>query len=156
MSSWTMNLADEVERMRREMDRLLDSVKPSGWTFPFSRISFLPGRAARAYPLLNVGEDADSIHIHALAPGIDPKTLDVSITGNQLSISGEKKPANEGIRPEALHRSERAAGRFVRTVSLTADVDAARVQAAYSDGLLRITLPKAETAKPKKISVSVS
>jgi len=156
MSSWTLNIFDEVERMRRDMDRLLGGHRPAGWSFPFSRISFLPGRAARAYPLLNIGEDADNFHIHALAPGIDPKTLDVSITGNQLTISGEKKQTGEEIQPEAFHRSERAAGRFVRSITLTADVDSARVQAGYSDGLLRITLPKAEAAKPRRIQVSAS
>lgn len=152
---WTFNIIEDVERMRREVDRLLDSVKPAGWAQPFSRISFLPGRAARAYPLLNVGEDEDNFHIRALAPGIDPKTLEVSITGRQLYISGEKKPINGGIKPEAVHRSERAAGRFMRTVNLAADVDSTKVRAVYSDGLIRITLPKADEAKPKKIEVSV-
>jgi len=156
MSSWTMNVFDELNRMRKEMDRILGDARPTGWTFPYSRISFLPGRSARAYPLLNIGEDADNFHVHALAPGIDPKTLEVSITGNQLTISGEKKQVGDDVKPEAFHRSERAAGRFVRTVTLESEVDSSRVEAAYNDGLLRITLPKAEAAKPRKIQVSVS
>jgi len=104
---------------------------------------------------MNVGEDENNIHVHALAPGIDPKTLEVSITGNQLFISGEKKPVSEEVKPEAVHRSERAAGRFMRSVELAAEVDSAKVKASYSDGLIRITLPKAEEAKPKRIQVSV-
>jgi HSP20 family protein len=136
------------------MDRFLEDARPASRR-PFSRISFLPGRAARAYPLLNVSEDSDGFEIHGLAPGVSPDTLDISITGNQLTIAGEKKPLPEDVQPEAIHRSERAGGRFLRTISLPSDVDSGKISAKYTDGLLRITLPKAEVAKPKKIKVSM-
>ena len=154
MSFWTFDLIEDVERMRREINRFLEEARPSA-RLPFSRISFLPGRAARAYPLLNILEDSNGFEIHGLAPGVNPDTLDISITGNQLSISGEKKPLPEDVQPEAIHRSERAGGRFLRTISLPAEVESGKINAKYADGLLRITLPKAEVAKPKKIKISM-
>lgn len=156
MSFWTLDLINDIERMRREFDRFLEDARPSAWSLPYSPISFLPGRAARAYPLLNIGEDGDNFYIHGLAPGVDPASLNISVTGNQLSISGEKKPLPEDAQPEAVHRSERSAGRFVRTLTLASDVDSTKVQAVYKDGLLHLTLPKTEAAKPKQIQVRVS
>jgi HSP20 family protein len=145
-----------MERMREEIDRMLGSRGPAGWGFPFSRVSFLPGRAARAYPLVNICEDRDHYYIDALAPGIDHKSIDVSMTGNQLTITGEKQALPEKVSAESIHRNERSAGRFLRTVTFGGDVEADKISAAYKNGLLRITLPKAEAAKPRQIEVSVS
>jgi HSP20 family protein len=73
-----------------------------------------------------------------------------------MTISGEKRRHPEDIKPEAFHRSERAAGKFVRTIELPVEVDANQVTAQYKHGILMVTLPKATAAKPKQISVSVS
>ena len=100
-------------------------------------------------------EDKDYVYIEALAPGIDPRALDLTAVRNTLTISGEKTGPS-GVAAEAVHRSERAAGRFVRTIDLPVDVDSGNVSAKYADGLLLITLPKAEEAKPKQIQVAVS
>lgn len=81
--------------------------------------------------------------------------MSVSVTGDQLAISGEKKPLPKSVKPELVHRSERSAGKFSRTLSLSSAVDSGKVQAAYVDGVLRIVLPKMEAAKPKKIAVKV-
>ncbi len=156
MSGWSLDLISEMERMGREIDRFLGEFRPSGWTLPFSRTSFLPGRAARGYPLLNIGEDGENIYVDALAPGLEPKSLDVSITQNQLVISGEKKELLSEVGAEAVHRSERSAGQFSRAVTLPYDVESEKVSATYRDGLLRIILPKAEVAKPKQIQVNVT
>jgi HSP20 family protein len=156
MGTWSIDFISDMERMRREMDRFLDEFGTSSWTFPFSRTSFLPGRAARGYPLLNIGEDNDNVYIDALAPGVDPKTLDVSVTQDQLVISGEKMALLSSVGPEAIHRSERSAGQFTRSMTLPFEVDSEKVKAAYQDGLLKIILPKAEVAKPKQIQVSVT
>ncbi len=155
MGDWAFDLISNMERMRREMDRFLDEIQPSEWEFPFSRISFLPGRAARGYPLLNIGEDDGNLYIDALAPGVDPKSLDVSIAQNQLVISGEKNSTLASVGAEAIHRSERSAGRFSRAIALPFDVASEQIKATYKNGLLQITLPKAETAKPKQIPVHV-
>ncbi|MFU8857800.1 MAG: Hsp20/alpha crystallin family protein [Deferrisomatales bacterium] len=140
----------ELERLRREMDRIFEGVSPARtWS-----LGFLPGTAARQYPRVNIAEDADGYVVEALAPGVDPTTLDLSVKDNVLTISGEKK-APEGVRAEAFHRSERSAGRFVRAVELPDDLNAEQVNAAYTDGILRVNLPKAEQAKPRRIEIDL-
>jgi len=156
MSLLSLDVFEEMERMRRDIDRILGEDRISAWTFPYSRISFLPGRALRSYPLMNIGEDAENIYVHALAPGIGPDTLNVSVTGDQLIISGVKTPLPEDVKPENIHRSERSAGQFVRSVSLSGAVDREKVQANYKDGVLRIVLPKSEDARPKQVQVKVA
>jgi HSP20 family protein len=138
----------QMERLRREMDSLLGRR-----TRPGFRWSFLPGRAARGYPLLNVGEDDSNVYVDALAPGLSPDSLTISVVGDQLSIAGEKPAASDQIKADAYHRNERAAGRFVRTVTLPTAVDQDKAAADYENGLLSIVLPKAEAAKPRQISV---
>ncbi|MEW5800738.1 MAG: Hsp20/alpha crystallin family protein [bacterium] len=145
----------EMQSLRRELDRIFSSLGEP--TVPFSRVSFLPGRAARQYPLINVNEDKDNYYVEALAPGVNPKSIDLSITDNRLTISGEKLMAGAGIevKPEAYHRSERAAGPFNRSIDLPTQVDADKVMADYRNGLLLVTLPKSEKAKPKQITVNI-
>jgi HSP20 family protein len=145
----------EMEKLRSEFDRLFGTL--GEWSFPFSRVSFLPGRAARQYPLVNISEDKDNYYIEAMAPGVNPKSVDLSVVNNRLTISGEKLMAGAGIEvsPESYHRSERAAGGFNRTVELPTEVDPDKVKADYKNGLLLVTLPKSEKAKPKQITVNV-
>ena len=143
-----------MEALRRDIDRAFHNADSSNE--PFFRTAFLPGRAARRYPLINLAEDRDHVYIEALAPGVDPATIDLSVIRNVLTISGEKRRHPEDIKPEAFHRSERAAGKFVRTIKLPVEVDADQVTAQYKHGILMVTLPKAASAKPKQISVSVS
>lgn len=143
-----------MEALRRDIDRAFNHAGVSNE--PFFRTAFLPGRAARRYPLINLAEDRDHVYIEALAPGVDPATIDLSIMRNVMTISGEKRRHAEDIKPEAFHRSERAAGKFVRTIELPVEVDANQVTAQYKHGILMVTLPKATAAKPKEISVSVS
>jgi len=156
MALMTWDPLREMETLHREFDRLFEDMGVQHWTFPFTRFSFLPGRAARMYPLINLSEDADHVYVEALAPGIDPKTLKVTVVRDQLTISGEKKRTNEEIKPEAWHRNERAAGSFLRTISLPMDVDEGKINAEYKNGLLTVTMPKAEAAKPKMISVNIA
>jgi HSP20 family protein len=156
MSFRSFDILDEMARMRREIDRVLGEGGLSSWTFPFSRTSFLPGRASRAYPLINISEDNNNFYVDALAPGLDPETLNVSVTGDQIVISGEKKPLPKNIKSDLIHRSERATGQFTRSLSLSAGVESDHVQANYTNGVLKIILPKVEAAKPRQISVKVS
>jgi HSP20 family protein len=148
-----LNPWQTLESLRRELDRVFDETGMRNE--PFFRTAFLPGRAARRYPLINLYEDKDALYLEALAPGVDPSTLDLSVLGNTLSITGEKRRVAGDIRPEAFHRSERATGKFVRHIQLPVEVDESKVGADYKDGLLLVTLPKAEKAKPKQIAVQV-
>jgi len=139
----------EMERLRREFDRVANGTgaRPAG-----STSSFLPGRGARQYPLVNVYDDGESYFVQALAPGVDPAQLDVSVVRNTLTISGEKAGLSN-VPAERVHRSERAAGRFVRTIQLPTDVESNDVEADYRHGLLHIRLPRAKTERPRRIEV---
>ncbi len=142
----------ELEALRREMDRRLAESWPGYGRTP--RVAFLPGRSARQYPLVNVSEDEQNVYVEALAPGVDPKSLDLSVMQGALTIKGEK-PGLAQVSAEAYHRNERAAGRFVRTVELPVEVDAGKVSADYRNGLLLVTLPKAEAARPRQVPINV-
>jgi HSP20 family protein len=123
---------------------------------PNLRAAFLPGRAARRYPLINFAEDKEAVYVEALAPGVDPSTLDVHVLRNILTISGEKRRVPADVKPEAFHRSERATGKFVRNIELPVEVDEHNVQANYSNGVVTVTLPKTEKARPKQITVQIA
>jgi len=156
MAALHRNMFRELEALRNEVERAFEGFGVGNWAFPFSRISFLPGRSARDYPLLNISEDKDNVYVEALAPGLDAENLEISVLKNTLRIAGEKQALSQEIKPEAFHRNERSAGKFVRTVELPTEVKADGVAAEYKDGLLLITLPKTEEAKPKQITVKVS
>ncbi|MCX8064694.1 MAG: Hsp20/alpha crystallin family protein [Candidatus Hydrogenedentes bacterium] len=146
----------ELELLKKEMDELFRAFEEDfWWDMPSFRFSFLPGVSARSYPLINIAEDKDNLYIEALAPGLNPENIEVSVLDNSLRIAGEKPPVKD-IKPEAFHRNERSSGKFLRTISLPVNVDAEKVKAEYKNGILLITLPKAESAKPKQITVSVS
>ena len=144
----------ELDALRHELDRTFRDFW-SGRQPRHGRVAFLPGQGARQYPLVNLSEDDGHLYLEALAPGVDPKSLDVSVVQNTLTIKGEK-PGLDQVTAEAYHRNERAAGRFTRAIDLPVEVDATRVQAEYRNGLLVVTLPKAEAAKPKQIPVTVA
>jgi len=133
---------DELERMRRNMDRLLEG---------FGSRSFLP-QTAGVFPLVNLTEDKDGYYVRAELPGLKSNELDISVTGNTLSISGERKIANEGENIR-YHRREREAGTFSRIISLPGEVNADRIEAELKNGILKVHIPKAEKAKPKQITV---
>jgi HSP20 family protein len=151
MAEW--NLFDDMEALRREIDRAFEGFG-SGQQ-PSQQVAFLPGRGPRRYPLINLLEDKDNVYIEALTPGIEPQSLNVSLKQNHLTLSGEKSRISDDIKQEAFHRSERASGKFVRTIDLPLEVNEQAIQAEYKYGLLLVTLPKAEKAKPKQINVKV-
>jgi HSP20 family protein len=144
----------EMESLRREIDRAFEEagLGPPGRR---GRLAFLPGRAARQYPLVNVYDNGETFTVEALAPGLDPDKIDLSVLRNTLTIGGEKV-GPQGVAPEKVHRNERAAGRFMRTVELPAEVDPDKVSAAYRDGLLVVTVPRAESARPRKVAIQTS
>ncbi|MCP4644903.1 MAG: Hsp20/alpha crystallin family protein [bacterium] len=143
----------ELDSLRHQVERAFEEF--TGGRRPLSRVAFLPGLSARAYPLMNVSEDADNVYVEALAPGVDPESLEISVLQDTLRVAGDKPPIRDDIRPEQFHRNERSAGRFVRSVTLPTAVNSDSVSAEYKNGVLLITLPKTDEAKPKQISVSV-
>jgi HSP20 family protein len=124
------------------MLRLLDTAagEPSG--------DVTPG----VFPPMNVTQDDDNYYVRAELPGIEPKELAISAVRNRVSLAGKREIRHEHDQA-SYHRKERAEGSFNRTVTLPMEVDAERVDARYADGILTLTLPKAEAAKPRQIAV---
>ncbi len=133
----------ELGRMRREMDRLFEGLAAG--------ISREP--TAGVFPLTNITEDNDNYYVRAELPGIGADQLDITVTGDSLSVSGERKiPAEK--KEVKYHRKEREAGKFSRMVGLPGQIDTEKVDASCADGVLTVVLPKAAAAKPRQISVS--
>ena len=151
MAEW--NPFDDMEALRQEIDRAFEGFGLRQASSP--RVAFLPGREPRSYPLINLLEDKDHFYVEALTPGVDPQSMTVTAVQNRLTLSGEKGSVGD-VKLEAFHRNERASGKFVRTIDLPAEIDEAQIQAEYKNGLLVVTLPKAEKAKPKQITVQVA
>ena len=135
----------EMERMRRQMDAL------SGL---FGRgAQWRREQSAGVFPLLNLTEDKDSYYVRTELPGIKAEELGIEIIDKTLTISGERKIPEEGEKVR-YHRREREAGRFSRAITLPGEVDSDKTRAKMRDGLLMITIPKAEALKPRQITVN--
>ena len=106
-------------------------------------------------PPLDVSETEESILVKIEVPGIEPKDIDISISGDNLTIKGEKNAEKEE-KGKNYHFVERSYGSFSRTIVLPASVKFEQVKAEYKKGILEITLPKSEKSKVKKIPVKVS
>ena len=107
-----------------------------------------------AFPAINIGITDEAVEIYALAPGIDPAKLDVSIAEGLLTIAGERKNEVPEERDKlSVYARERFTGSFRRVMSLPEDVDTVQVNATYRNGVLRIVIPKRESSKPRRIEV---
>lgn len=134
------------------------------WADPFDETSHLRqlmsdlGRRlydephAGVFPFLNVSATKDHYIVRAELPGVKAEDLDITVTGDNLTLSGQRRilPEEENAR---YHRRERESGRFSRAVSLQGPLDADKVTATLKDGILKVTIPKADEAKPKKIVI---
>ncbi len=107
---------------------------------------------SNSFPALNVWEQGDDLYAEAELPGISGDDIDVSVVGSDLTIRGKRGP--ELPAGSSYHRRERGEGEFTRVLRLPIEVDANRVEASLKNGVLLIKLPKAESAKPKKIKVA--
>ena len=139
------NPFEELERMRRQMDWHTGDVSRGLFSLP----------SAGVFPLMNVTEDKDKYYMRAELRGIKADELDISVTGDTLSISGERTLPVEDEKAQ-YHRRERDSGSFSRIISLPSQVDTGKVEAHSKDGILTVVLPKAEASKPKQIAVKAS
>jgi HSP20 family protein len=134
---------NELERMKHEMDRVFRGL----YSPEFQE------RRAGVFPLVNVTEDSNIYYLRAELPGLSADALNISATGNNISISGERKIASEGENAR-YHRREREAGTFNRVISLPDDIDVEKINATLMDGVLTVVIPKSEKAKPRQIKIS--
>lgn len=132
----------DFDQLRREMLRVFDSVMGNEST---------PG----VYPPVNVTQDDNNYYVRAELPGIKPSDLSVTALRNRLSITGKREIPDEDGKV-SYHRKERAQGEFSRSITLPGEVAADKVEASYAEGVLRLTLPKAEETKPRQIAVKAS
>lgn len=135
----------ELATMRQVLDRFFED--------DFARFPSLWERRPEAMSLaLDVAEREDAFVVKASVPGVAPEDVEVTLTDNVLTIKGEMK-ADKEINEENYHLRERRFGAFVRSVTLPTAVEAEKIEAVNENGVLTLTLPKAEAIKPKKIEV---
>jgi HSP20 family protein len=137
------DLFAEFDRLQRDLGSVFDA-SPS-----------IRGLGRGGFPALNVGSTAESVEIYAFAPGLEPSSIGVDLDRGVLSISGERRrqlPRN-GDEKTTLHLNERFDGRFRRVVSLPDDIDPNAVDAAYRDGVLRVSVKRRAAAQPRHIEV---
>ncbi len=133
------NPVSEFDRLQREMNRLFDS--------------FLGEAGTAEFPAVNIWTNTDGAVLTAEIPGIKPEDLEVSVQADTVTLRG-KREADELKEGETWLRRERGEGSFVRSFSLPFEINVDKVEAKYRNGVLHLTLPRAEADKPKKISVN--
>ena len=106
-------------------------------------------------PPVDIFERKDHLVLRAEVPGVQKEDMDVRIENGVLTLHGERKQEVD-VKEENAHRMERVYGAFTRSFSLPTTVDAAKVTATYKDGVLEVTVPKIETAKPKQVEIKVA
>ena len=135
----------ELNRLQSVLDQVFRPVERSS-------IRALTGAT---FPVINVGSTPDAIEVMALAPGLDAKALQLTVDRGLLVISGERKSeVPEAGESTSVYAQERFAGNFRRVVSLPEDADPGKVDASYQNGILRVTVAKRESSKPRRIEVS--
>jgi HSP20 family protein len=129
--------------MQRELNRLYEPNLPKRVRRPVS------------FPAVNIWTNDDNAFVTAEVPGVEPKDIDIALVGGTLTISGSRfmEDLEDNTR---YHRQERNYGKFSRSIQLPFNVNASKVEANFKDGILSITLPKAEEDKPRKISVKTA
>ena len=145
ISNWTG--FGRLTDLRDEIDRLFEA--------PLAELTRTSHLLSGWTPALDMYEDRDSVFVRLELPGMKKEEIEISLHDGSLSISGERK-SEEQFKEAEVYRAERFFGRFQRTVALPAPVAADKVKAQYKDGILTVTLPKAEEAKPKHIDVNVA
>jgi HSP20 family protein len=141
-----------VERLRAELDRWMDAA----WSQGERAIDAIGLRAGRGWtPPIDVIEDADSVRVIVNVPGVDASSIEVTVAGHMLTVSGVLPGVDAGVQGQRLSQ-ERPVGEFRRSIPLPACVDPDRVSASSHHGVLTVTIAKSEQLKARKIPVSSS
>ncbi len=137
------SIGGEIERMKREMERIWDRLSSEITTAPLER---------DWHASLDLTETEESLVAEIEVPGINPDNIDISVAPEVLTVTGEKKQETGG-QEKNYHVVERTYGRFSRSINLPTVVNPDRVEARYKDGILRITMEKRDETKSKRIEV---
>lgn len=140
------NWPSDFGSLQQEMNEMLDR-----FTQRFSD-PHAKAREGAWLPPVNITETTDSVTLEAELPGVDPKSIDISVTGDMLTIKGEKKREQE-TKGERVHRVERNYGTFTRSFQLPSAIIADKVAADFKNGVLRVTLPKSDKTREIKVPV---
>ena len=143
--------SDVFSSLHREIDRVFDDFT-HGEHWPFRALSAGNGKLS---PDIDVSETDKNIEVTAELPGVDEKDVDVSLSDDMLTIKGEKKSETEKTEKD-YHLVERSYGSFERVTQLPCEVDADKVKAKFKQGVLKITLPKSQTAKAKAHKIAIT
>ena len=149
------------ESLRREVDRLFDDFRPFNWRLPSRVFGFEAPRPARPEwgiaPAVDLAEKEDRYEITAELPGIDEKNVEIKLSNHTLTIKGEKKEEKEE-KDKDYYLSERRYGSFQRSFQVPEGVDADKIDASFTKGVLTVKLPKTAEAQKaeKKITVKAA
>lgn len=144
---------DAWRSLRSEMDRLFDRFT-NGFGVPsFPAFGFEPGIVAS--PAVDITEDTTSFKLSAELPGMTAKDVQVSLSGDTLTIRGEKRQERDE-KDKGYHLTERTYGEFQRSFDVPDDVDGEKIAAEFANGVLTLTLPKTKAAAPKKIEIKAT
>ena len=135
-----LNPWSDLDALQSEVNRLFSGVNRN---------------TTRNYPLVNIWGKEDALYLTAEMPGYAAKEIQITVTGNELKLSGDRTPLELGER-DCCHRRERKFGRFERSIQLPYVIDSDKVDARYTNGVLNLTLPRAEEDKPKNIKIKTN
>ena len=144
---WQFDPLREFERFQNELSRITRDVESS--------FAGVRAPVCTEFPLVNMWRNDTDIIVTTEIPGVEPKDIDISVIEKTVTIKGARKE-EENVPEEAYHRNERGCGTFSRTFELPFKVDADKVEARSSKGVLYVTFPRAQEDKPKKISIKMS
>lgn len=142
---WNWSGFDQLTNLRDEINRLFESPFENGNSDVFNAWA----------PAVDIYEDKDNLLVRTELPGLKKEDIDISLHENTITISGERKNEKQ-YDGSSTSREERVFGRFTRSLTLPKQVDPAKVRASYKDGVLTVTLAKAEEAKPRQIQIQGS
>ena len=142
---WVRRNRNELSSLRSQMDDLFEGFF-RGLDRPLSFFS------ERAWPAIDVAEKDDAVLVRAEVPGCTPEDIEISVYGNTLTLSGEKKESHED-KGDGYYHMESTYGSFRRDIAMPAEVEADKIEAVVKDGVLSVTLPKAEKSKAVKVKV---
>jgi HSP20 family protein len=133
----------EFQRLEQELDEFFAGGTP--WAGGIR--SLPPG----TFPAVNVASSTDAVNVYVFAPGIDAKSLEISLQQNVLTVDGRREPAEDSN--ATYYRNERFDGAFRRVIALPEDVDPEKVEASYRDGIVEIRIQRHESSKPRRIEI---